>query len=850
MDFCRRCCLSYAFVLSLVNYACAQPPAATAAVPAVPRLIRFAGSFHAPSGQPAGPLGATFSIYSQQEGGTPLWTEEQNVEVDANGNYSVLLGATTNEGVPVELFSSNQARWLQVQFHTPGAADLPRVLLVSVPYALKAGDAETLGGKPASAYVLAPTPPSAASEGSSGAAQPAASPGSASARSAPAATPAHISGLPNYISRFTTDNGLVQSILYQNGNNVGTGTTQAAIPLDVRSSSSLTQMGVAGTTDYLSAFASDSSGPGFYWDPAKDLRLGVGGAGLYNMSSFVELMRLQSGTGNVGIGTASPAARLEVNGNAQVDGNLTLTGSLLSPLNATPVIQAPANGTSNFGAGLGALSPLATGAQNTAVGDLALNTDTTGASNTALGAGALQGNTTGAFNTALGAGALVTNTTSPNNTAVGYNALFNNAGSTGGNTAVGFSTLTANTTGASNTAVGASALQNNSSAAYNTALGAGALLSNTTSPNNTAVGYNALFNNAGSTGGNTAVGFSAMDANTTGASNTALGAGALQNNTTAAYNTAVGAGALFNNTASPFNTAVGYNALFSNTTSVGDNTAVGFSALSANTTGAANVALGFATLKSNTVGNRNTTVGLGGQNSTVTGSDNTALGYQSLSRNTSGNYNTAIGEQALFSTTGSNNLALGYFAGWNVTSGNNNVDIANQGATSDSGVIRIGTPGSQTSVFLAGVRGVTTGNNNAVPLMIDSNGQLGTVSSSRRFKEDIHDMGSASSGLLRLRPVTFRYKRPFRDGSKPVQYGLIAEEVAKVYPDLVARSADGQIETVKYQVLDTMLLNELQKENATIKAQKKEIRSLEQRLARVEAIIEGMPATAADVKTR
>jgi hypothetical protein len=128
--------------------------------------------------------------------------------------------------------------------------------------------------------------------------------------------------------------------------------------------------------------------------------------------------------------------------------------------------------------------------------------------------------------------------------------------------------------------------------------------------------------------------------------------------------------------------------------------------------------------------------------------------------------------------------------------------------------------GTQTSFFVAGVRGITTGQNNAVDVVIDSNGQLGTVSSSRRYKEDIHDMGDSSEGLMRLRPVTFRYKKPFDDGTKPIQYGLIAEEVAEVYPDLVARSADGQIETVKYQLLDPMLLNEVQLQHAEIRDQK------------------------------
>jgi hypothetical protein len=158
--------------------------------------------------------------------------------------------------------------------------------------------------------------------------------------------------------------------------------------------------------------------------------------------------------------------------------------------------------------------------------------------------------------------------------------------------------------------------------------------------------------------------------------------------------------------------------------------------------------------------------------------------------------------------------------------------------------IRIGTAGTQTSAFIAGIYGTTTSATNAVPVMIDSNGNLGTISSSRRYKEDIQDMGDTSSGLLRLRPVTFRYKQPFNDGSKPMQYGLIAEEVAEVYPDLVARTADGRIETVKYQVLDSMLLNELQKQNAAIAAQQEQIRSLEERLAKVEAAIERTAATA------
>jgi hypothetical protein len=240
-------------------------------------------------------------------------------------------------------------------------------------------------------------------------------------------------------------------------------------------------------------------------------------------------------------------------------------------------------------------------------------------------------------------------------------------------------------------------------------------------------------------------------------------------------------------------------------------------ALISNTTGGSNTASGNYALWGNTTGNYNTATGYQALYHS-NGSDNTASGLNALVSNTTGNNNTASGANALeFNTTGSNNIAIGYNAATSVSSGNSdNIHIGSAGSSGDNGAIRIGTKGTQKKFFVAGVSGVSVGS--AIPVMIDSvTGQLGTVSSSRRFKEDIQDMGDATDGLMRLRPVTFRYKQPFDDGSKPIQYGLIAEEVAEVYPDLVARSADGQIETVKYQVLDPMLLNEVQRQQVEIK---------------------------------
>ena len=545
------------------------------------------------------------SVYRDQTGGDALWHEIQNVVVDADGHYSVLMGATQNEGMPLDLFTSGEPRWLGVQFNRPGEAEQPRVLLVSVPYALKAADADTLGGKPASAYLLAAPAVGADAAGA---------PTSTITAVKPKATPAN-SGLPNYIGKFANTTDLIDSSMYEAGGKVGISTTSPLISLDVRTGT-LPQMGIAGTTDYLTFFASDKYGPAIYWDPAKDMRFGKGGSGLYSATGFVEQMRIVSGNGNVGIGTQTPVAKLDVAGSINSAGDINFTRFI--KYQGDPLLQVPPGTGAPFG------------------------------NNIALGIGALYLNTTGVYNAATGGNSLYYNTTGSDNTAIGLAALY-----------------------------------------YNTA------------------GYE----------------------------NTAIGNVALYNNTLGGSNIAIGPGALYNN------------------------------------------------------------------------------------------------------TTGSNNTAIGYLAAYNVSGGNyGNIHIGSLGYSGDNNIIRIGDPGTQTSFFVAGVRGATTGNNDAIPVMIDSTGQLGTVSSSRRFKEDIADMGAASHDLMRLHPVTFRYKKPFADGSKPIQYGLIAEEVAEVYPDLVAHSADGQIETVKYQVLDSMLLNEVQHLVKQLDEQRQLNQSLLERLARLEAV--------------
>jgi len=406
----------------------------------VPRLVRVANTFRPANGEPVSAIeSVTLSIYRDERGGDPLWSETQNVNVDSEGNYSALLGSTLPDGVPADLFATGEPRWLGVRFNRPGEDEQRRVMLVSVPYAMKAADAETLGGRPASDYMLAAPPVAGVADTGSHQTTP----------KAATLKPKTISGQQNYLSVFTdASNDIGSSILYQAANKLVLGTTAPK--------------------DYFTVTFADTTGV-------------FTGYAVQNTSGFTN----------------------------------AYSGMLFYD-------------------------------QNGALGQFQ-----------------------------------------------------------------GF---------------------NNSSHEYR-----------------------------------------------------------------------------INNIAS------------------------------------------------------------------------------------NGSINFMLASASKFKVTGS-------------------------------------------GIFLSGVNGTTTGQNNAVPLLIDSNGQIGTISSSRRYKEDIQDMADTSRNLMRLRPVTFRYKKPFADGSKPIQYGLIAEEVAEVYPDLVARGADGQIETVKYQLLPTMLLNEVQRQEHVIAEQQREIDELKLELNRFSSL--------------
>ena len=410
------------------------------------------------------------------------------------------------------------------------------------------------------------------------------------------------------------------------------------------------------------------------------------------------------------------------------------------------------------------------------------------------------------------------------NTAEGQNALFSLDTSTGlANTAVGTFSLQSSVGASFNTGVGAGTLFLNTGN-DNTAVGAAALLLNTTGEDNTAVGVDALLDNSIGEA-NTAIGDSALLSNTTGSSNTANGALALLNNTTGESNTATGDNALASNTTGSLNTANGVAALFGNTTG-GENTATGISALAGNTTGNENTATGIAALIGNTEGSFNTATGVSALHDNTVGNSNTADGDHALFENIGGNGNTAIGSGALSSiSAGNSNVAVGENAGDHlIGSDSNNIDIGADvdGVPGESNTIRIGNPDIAATI-IRGISGQTI--SSGATVLVAANGQLGTATSSKRFKEEIKPMEKASEALFSLKPVTFRYKKEI-DPAGTQQFGLVAEEVEKINPDLVVRDERGKVNSVRYEQVNAMLLNEFLKEHRTVMDLKKEIAAI------------------------
>ncbi len=486
------CCLSAAARQTNTSAA-----TTTAQESAVPRVIQFGGVVKDANGTPqTGSVSLTFMLYESQDGGTALWSETQSAELDAQGHYTVLLGANTAGGLPLDLFTAVAARWLGVQPQIPGFPEQPRVLLVGVPYAMKAADADTLGGLPAAAFVQQASGQPGASTGGTKTA-------SSAARDSGAANPPTL-GTKNYIPVFTGGTPLAaDSIMYQaGGNSIGIGTVTPAATLEVNG---------AARFDGLVTFSSGQTFPG----------TATLGANTFGATQTI-------GSGNLALPQTTGSSA----------GVLTLGGN--------PFLHACCSaGQQNMFAGFLAGNFTTTGGQNTASGYGALGVNTTGSNNTASGTFALSNNSTGNSNTASGVLALESNTTGSYNTASGHYSLLDNT--TGvANTGFGFKTLYFNTTGNTNTATGYGALFFNTTGSNNMASGGHALESNTTGIANAASGFEALYlNTTGSY--NAAGGHGALESNSTGNYNAAIGyfAGCGNNcggaNTTGSYNTFIGA---------------------------------------------------------------------------------------------------------------------------------------------------------------------------------------------------------------------------------------------------------------------------------------------------------------------
>ena len=388
-----------------------------------------------------------------------------------------------------------------------------------------------------------------------------------------------------------------------------------------------------------------------------------------------------------------------------------------------------------------------------------------------------------------------------------------------GNTGIGWYALFGDTTGSFNTAIGGGALTLNNGDA-NTATGAGALLLNTNGQRNTAMGTNALAYNE-SFGGNY---------------NDAFGAFALLYNIDGFSNNAMGDSALFENEHGVQNTAIGDLALaFNDTTGIGManyNTAVGAEALYNNTDGDSNNAIGVQALGSNTEGFFNQAMGVQALGSNVDGEVNVAIGDSALSSNVHGSFNTVVGWDAGLTAEGDDNIYIG------ATSAD--------GVTNESGTVRIGDPNFVVACYIAGIVGQTA--TSGSPVLIDANGKLGTLTSSARFKDDIKAMDKTSESIFALKPVTFRYKHELDARGIP-QFGLVAEEVEKVNPDLVARDERGKPYTVRYEAVNAMLLNEFLKEHRKVEQQRKDFEAaLAQQQKQIDALTSGLQKVSAQLE--
>ncbi len=814
---------------------------------AVPALVNFSGTL---ANVPRSELtGVTFCLYKDSQGGSPLWIETQNVQPDKNGHYTVMLGAATSGGIPTALFASGEARWLGVQ--AAGQSEQPRVMLLAVPYALKAADAQTVGGLPPSAFVLAA--PSALAVNS---------PASTLSSSANLEPTIGGGGTTGYLAAWTDNNGdLGNSILYESGSGsnakIGINEKNPLFTLDVNGQELVRGLLEMATTNYATKNKGYSSQP-----------LNLESSAFSSSTSQYTLNHFQWQAEPVGNNTANPSATLNLlygtDPAAPAETGLKLSstgvftfaagqtfpgaGTITGITAGKDLIGGGVNGTVTLGLDTTKVPQLATAntftANQTVNGSVTASGPVSGSSfqiginlfafgsytaaNAFLG---FAGNSTtsGTVSTAVGYQALLSNTAGDTNTAIGANALhFNSNGSS--NTATGASALYDNTVGIDNTASGASALQDNTTGNYNTATGAYALVLNTTASYNTADGFQALYSTT--TGNyNAATGYQALFGNTTGVANTAMGGQTLFANTTGSYNTASGEGVLYSNTTGTANTAAGFAALFSNTIGT-ENTASGYQALYANNTGNYNTADGYQALESNLAGYSDTAVGVQALFSNTMGTIDTALGGGALYSNVNGEFNVAVGSTALYAnSSGQGNTGVGVQALYTNTNGNDLTCIGflcSAGADALENATAIGAHAvvGQSNALVLGGTGqyavkVGIGTSTPTSVLTIARGAGHPVSdswetySSRRWKTNIQTLPDALAKVERLRGVTYDLK----DSGKH-EVGVIAEEVGAVVPEIVTWDKNGtDAQGVDYSRLTAVLIE-------AVKAQQTQIASL------------------------
>jgi len=791
---------------------------AATAPTAVPPLIPYSATATSPDGKPlTGELSITFLLFKDEHGGEPLWVETQSVVVDALGHYKVQLGASSPSGMPSDVFASGEGRWLEVQI--AGKNPEPRVLFMSVPYAMKAADAATLGGLPPSAFALA-------SQGAAAPPTPAAPPGILMTPN----TNIGGTGTQDFIPLWTTSSGnLGNSVLFQSGSGgaakIGVNTTTPASTLDVAGGSTVRGVLSLPSTGTATATVGFNSQPLSF------------AASVFNggtKTPVTQTFRWQAEPVNNDKGNAGASLNLLFGAGSSAPAE---TGLKIG--SNGEITFAPGQQFSGIGTGNGTITGVTAGTALTGggtSGNVRLNVDTTkvpllAANNTFTGNQAITGNlsaagtvTAAAVNAVygfdLGGSLFAFGSRSSENVYLGFAG---NSSTTGyGNTASGFFALNKNTTGFWNTANGQGALQNNSTGIANTASGVDALETNTRGSGNTANGVGALYSNT--TGvENTASGVDALQSNTSGGGNTANGVGALQSNSTGNYNAASGLLALYKNTTGYWNTASGSNALQSNTNG-STNTASGYDALTNNTTGSGNTAIGGAALARVTTGNNNVAVGntagitLDGSN--ITGSNNILLGFS-----------TSLGTGAIMNAT-----AVGAFA--EVVKSNTIVLGCVAGGPNCPASVSVGI-GTTTPDNLLTVNGKADK---------PGGGSWGTYSDGR-LKTMNGSFGSGLDQVLQLHPIRYRYKPDNALGIHDAEehIGVVAQDVQRIIPEAVTKNGNGYL-LVNNDPIIWSMVNALKEQQREIEQQQKLLRAQSVAMRNLEAEVREARRTLRTVK--